>query len=178
MLALTGLINFATTSLLVLWPILSKEVFQTGAWGYGLLASAFGAGVLLGSLAAGVIGRVRRPGLYIYGLAVLLGLGLSLGALMNTLSTALGLFGVLGGVIGMINVVFRALIQEMTPGELRGRVFSWVMLLTAGLVPLSMGVTGAAVDTWGPLSLMMVGGLWVVLVSLLSLLIREVRELE
>ena len=178
MLALAGLINFASASLLVLWPILSKEIYGTGAWGYGLLSAAFAVGVLAGSIITGAIGRVRRPGLFIYGLAIFLGLGFSLGAFMSTLPVAMGLYAILGGVIGMVNVVFTALIQEFTAEELRGRIFSWVTLVSAGLVPLSMGVAGAAVDMWGPLPWLFVGGLWITLVSLLSLLLPEVRRLE
>jgi DHA3 family macrolide efflux protein-like MFS transporter len=127
---------------------------------YGTVASALGAGLIVGSVLMGVWGGPRRrvQGIFAYGLA--LGLMLMLEGLRpSALLIGAGVF-VTGCFIPVANGCFTPILQSKTPHELQGRVFAAVRLvawctapaayLAAG--PLADRVFGPLLDAGGPLA--------------------------
>ncbi len=146
MVLLTAAFNFAFTGpISVGLAFLADHRFDGGSAAFGLLFSAFGAGAVIGAVAAGSI-RPRRLGAIVMAIAVALGIGLALIGLAPTLPIALGIIGVMGVLIGFINVQAIAWLQSRIPDELRGRVMSLVTLGSVGLAPVSLAIAGALVD--------------------------------
>ena len=144
---LIGAFNFAFTGpVSVGFAFLAEDRFHGGSAAFGLLFSAFGAGALIGAIGAGSIARPPRLGALFMAVALALGIGLALIGLAPSLPVALGIIGVMGLLIGFINVHAIAWLQARTPEAIRGRVMSLVTLASVGLAPVSLAVAGALID--------------------------------
>ena len=102
---------------------LAKSTFGAGDFGYGLLVSVWGGGMVLGSALIAVLGdRLRLLPAYFLGIFVwalaLAGTGLSPHVL------ALGMLAVAGAANGLDNVVTDTILQRRVPDIFLGRVFS------------------------------------------------------
>ncbi len=128
----------------VLEVIFVKDILGAGNEGYGLLISVAGVGALIGSLLAGWVGKKASSSVLYCWTGVLAGLTFFLYANIRIFSVTLivvllqMLTYSIGGVAG------QALLQQLVPEELRGRVFSQI---TTGYTITS--VAGAAL--WGAL---------------------------
>lgn len=139
--------NFAFTGpISVGLAFLADHRFDGGSAAFGLLFSAFGGGAVIGAIVAGSIRRLPRLGTIFMAVAVALGIGLALIGLAPTLPVALGINGVMGVLIGLINVQAIAWLQTRVADDLRGRVMSLVTLASVGLAPVSLAIAGALVD--------------------------------
>ena len=135
-----------------LFPQLAATTYAP--WGEGLalgvLFAAIPVGAVAGGLLSGTFSRARRHGLMViaaivvWGAAVL-GFGLSPG-----LWWAVG-FLALGGVADMVSSVFRgAILQEVAPDDMRGRLQGVFTVVVAGgprLADLVHGMAGSALGT-------------------------------
>ena len=164
---LTAAFNFAFTGpLSVGIPFMADHTLGGGSATFGILLSGFGAGALVGAVAAGSIARVPRLGTIVLSIAIGLGIGLGLLGIAPNVVTAFGLTAAMGLGIGFINVHVVSWLQGRTAPAMRGRVMSMVMLGSIGLAPVSYALAGAIVDV-GPIPLMFgVAGAIVVLASL------------
>jgi len=113
----------------------------------GALFSAFGAGTLIGMILAGAIGRqLRRRGWTLLILSAVVGLGfMALPFLMSLVATVLAL-AVMGVAGGFMDVQVVSWVQLRVANEFLGRVMSVLILTLVGLAPISIGVTGFAVQ--------------------------------
>lgn len=146
MVLLTAAFNFAFTGpISVGLAFLADHRFDGGSAAFGLMFSVFGGGAVIGAIAAGSI-RPRRLGAIVMAIAVALGIGLALIGLAPSLPIAMGIIGVMGVLIGFINVQAIAWLQSRIADDLRGRVMSLVTLGSVGLAPVSLAVAGALVD--------------------------------
>jgi MFS family permease len=59
---------------------------------------------------------------------------------------ALVLMIIIGALSGFFNINIYTLLQIAIPSEIRGRVFGLLITLTAGLTPISMGLSGIIAD--------------------------------
>jgi MFS family permease len=164
---LTAAFNFAFTGpLSVGLPFMADHTLGGGSATFGILLSGFGAGALVGAVAAGSISRVPRLGTIVLSIAIGLGIGLGLLGIALNVATAFGLTAAMGIGIGFINVHVVSWLQGRTAPEMRGRVMSMVMLGSIGLAPVSYALAGAIVDL-GPIPLMFgVAGAIVIAASL------------
>lgn len=126
----------------ILLPVFARDL-GVGADGMGVLMSASAGGALLGSFVIMWLGNVRYKGLFVAGgilaycLALLL-LAASPWFLLSLLATTcLGLFD-------SFNATPRnAIIQTITPDELRGRVSGFQSMLTSGGPAMGSALSGA-----------------------------------
>jgi MFS family permease len=146
--------------------ILAVERFDGGPAAFGLLLSAFGGGAVLGAVVSGSLPRVGRLGTILIAIAIALGGGLALLGLSPSLAVAIGIAGVMGVLIGFINVQAIAWLQARIPDELRGRVMSLVTLASVGLAPVSLAIAGALVDVGAVTLTFVVAGAIVVAASI------------
>ncbi len=130
-------------------PALAHGPFRAGAAGYGGLIAAIGAGALLGALAAGQSGRLRRPAvtasLAFLAEAAFMAVVPYLG---STLAAGAAL-AVFGGLIGFGLVVVITAIQRWAPPEILGRLMGLVLLASFATFPLSVAVAGIVVHDFG-----------------------------
>jgi MFS family permease len=121
--------------------VLAKEVFDAGDFGYGLLVSATGVGLVVGSLLAG--GWLEQRGLrgpYVVSIG-LMALVFGIAAASPNVwvaAIAVVLAGLGNGVAVVANAV---LVQRGAPDHLRGRAFTVVM--SAGYAVLGAGMVAA-----------------------------------
>lgn len=119
--------------------VLANEELHAGGTGFGLLVSAYGIGMLTGSLLGNREDGLRARYLVAIGA---LGLGLLGSAAAPTLAFALASFAVAGAGNGLFVVTCRTLLQRAVPERAHGRAF---------------GVLDA-VDSWGFGAAILLGG--------------------
>jgi predicted MFS family arabinose efflux permease len=131
-------------------PSLAYGPLQAGVGGYGALIASFGAGALLGTLAAGQVRRTRRPA--VAGSIAFLAEALFIAAipyLGGTLpaGAALAAVGVLNG---FGNVVMITIFQRWAPPELLGRLAGLLLTASFGVFPVSVALAAVVVHGLGP----------------------------
>jgi DHA3 family macrolide efflux protein-like MFS transporter len=138
-----------------LFPLLVRSHFMGDAWHNGVVEFVFAAGLLLSSLTIGVWGGMKRRFLMaslavgLMGLSTLIGGALPGGGFW--IFTACSFF--IGASGTFMNVPIMAYVQESTPPEMMGKVFS--LLMTAMTLAMPFGLLAAGpvaeaigVNTW------------------------------
>lgn len=126
-------------------PVLADTRLDLGAASLGILMTANGGGMLLGSFLSGFAGRLVRGhlGLMVLGIDSLAGLALAmLSQVHSTVGGAILLAstGILGGIAQIAIVTW---IQRRVAPEMMGRTMSVLMFTFMGLGPLSAAVAGS-----------------------------------
>lgn len=137
-------INLVLSPVNVIFPVFSRDVLGGGVEGFGFLASAIAAGMLLGSVVAGVIGdRLSYARAILVGL---LGMTAALGSLSfaQTLLLALLMAAGLGMMAPIIQVPLVTRLQRAVPKDYQGRVFATLNALVTVSVPLAAALAGHA----------------------------------
>ncbi|MCG8604555.1 hypothetical protein MJD09_06075 [bacterium] len=84
----------------------------------------------------------------------------------------------LGALSGFININIFSILQLTTESDMRGRVFGFLTTLTAGLMPISMALSGVVADQVGqniPL-IYLFSGVVCVILSVLTALSKGFRD--
>jgi MFS family permease len=155
---------------------LARETFDAGDVGYGLLASLWGGGMILGSaLTAVLAGRMNLISLYfvsIFATALaFVGVGLS-----PTFALALGAIAVAGAANGVDNVATDTVLQERVPDAFMGRVFAARFLTFSAGEALAYPMGGLVVDAAGPRSTYLLAGATTAVAGVLVLLLLAAPE--
>lgn len=155
-------------------PTLVHGPMHGSASSYGIILAAWGAGSLIGSIFAGMLGKHK-------GLGVLLG-----GLIVSVAIALLPTWGVIGAVACMliggiansgITVLLFTAIQLAIPRHLMGRIMGLLMFSASGLYPLSVALAGVLSNQFGPAVLFPFGGLLLGLVMLFGMTQTAVREI-
>ena len=150
---------------------LARETFDAGDVGYGLLASLWGGGMILGSALTAVLGdRMNLLSLYFVSIFVtavaFVGVGLS-----PTFALALGAIAVAGAANGVDNVATDTVLQKRVPDAFMGRVFAARFLTFSAGEALAYPIGGLVVDAAGPRSTYLLAGSTTAVAGLLVLLL-------
>lgn len=179
-LAMASLINFLLNPAFSLLPLLVSEHFGKGPLELGWMNSAFGIGVIAGGITLSVWGGFKKKiftsmsGLMAMGVGVLaLGLVPSNGFIL-----ALAVMAFAGITMPLTNGGIGALVQSAAAPEMQGRVFTLVGSLATGLSLISTVLAGPIADALGVQSWFVAGGVVCMLMAVLGLLIRSVRDIE
>lgn len=145
------LYHFFISPFTVILPFYVSDVLKTSPAWYGYFMAAFGVGLMIGFMLAGLLKPSPR------GQSVLTTgcLGISAaGYLFIGLFPYAGLTAVLilmiGTAIAMIVVTLNTIIQLATPNAIQGRIFGLYHTLSAASIPLGMGFFGVALDLLRP----------------------------
>ena len=144
-------INFFLAPTSALMPLLVTNHFQGNAWHLGILDSAFGIGVVAGSLGLTAWGGFKKK--IVTSLAGIT--GISIGTLIVGLAPApLFLMAVagmalMGLTIPFANGPFHALIQSKVAPEVQGRVFSTIASMASVMQIPAMLIAGPIADGIG-----------------------------
>jgi len=149
-------------SIVALSPVFTSRALGLPPEAGGYLISASGAGMLGGSLLAGLLGQRWPAGWLLAGGMLANGLGHVLFALTPDFASAAVLSVLIGAALAPSGIARRTLLQVIVPDALRGRVFG-VLTATFNLSSLvSMAAGGALADVVGIREVRALAGLVIV----------------
>lgn len=162
----------------VLLPYVVKNRFHTGAQGLGFVFAAGGAGAILASLLIGQVGLSRRhiTAMYLaWGIAIA---GMAGYGVATRLWQAVAIAFAVNAILALGEITWVTLLQTLVPNELLGRVSSLDWLISTGLVPLSLAITGPVAALAGVRTTLTAGPLLGGVIMLLFLFVPGVRRPE
>jgi predicted MFS family arabinose efflux permease len=166
MVAVVNLLAMGGSAVMVLF---AQELLGLDAVGFGLLLSGSAVGGVLGSLVAGRSVRVVGTARIIVGTMVLSALAFLVFGLSSEPWLAGAMFGLVGFLTVVFNVVMGSLRQALTPDRLLGRVISAFRLFSYGAVPLGSLLGGVLARSFGLRAPFLVAGTVIPVVALLCL---------
>jgi MFS family permease len=140
----------------VLLPVLAKQTLDGGPGAFGVLSACFGAGALVGALAAASLSRASAA--VFLGGAGLFGLGELVLAPLDSLTGACLMLVVTGAAFTLWTSNSNSVLQLGAPGRLRGRVLGLYYLAFNGSMPLGGVLAGWLAATGGTELAFAVGG--------------------
>lgn len=157
-----GLVGVFGVNFNVWMPLLAKQELGTGPGGFGLLMSSLGIGALVGALSLAFrskgasVERMVATGL-------VLGLGEIVLGVVTVVAPSLILAMLISAFVGygltstmaMANTV----VQSTAPDELRGRVMSVYIMVSAGVSPLGALLAGAVANAANTSVSILMGGI-------------------
>jgi MFS family permease len=169
---------FVSQPIVPLIPVIALEMFDATAVQYGLLASAFGLGAILGAVVLGRFDGRRLPSaILVTGFIVYAAFVVALG-LAPTFGTGLvALVGVGAGFL-MVIATNNSCIQHLSSDAMRGRVMG-IWLTSFGLFnPLGVLVQGVLADAIGIRSVLVIDGLLLAVFLVWSIATHRLRHLD
>lgn len=134
------------------------DEFDSGSLGYGLLASAWGGGAVIGSIVAQRLLRAANEYRLLIIAVLIAGLGFGTTAVAPWLAIAL-LCMVVGGVgEGVASVAEQGIFQRRTPDDVRSRVLGALEAIVLISLAVSFVFGGSVVDALGPRITYAIGG--------------------
>ncbi|MEV6644228.1 MFS transporter [Amycolatopsis sp. NPDC051371] len=124
-LSLFMLVAFAAVDNVAL-IFLTGDVIHAGPAGYGMAASAFGAGMLMASLACTRLARGRRPVALLIVAVVATGAGMIVNGLAPVLAVVVAAQLVAGAGNAVENIGYDTVVQDLVPRPFLGRVFGTI----------------------------------------------------
>ena len=161
-------------------PVLADTRMDLGAASLGILMTAQGIGMVVGSILSGVAARVMRGRLGIMVLCFDSVAGLILVALMlvhTTWTGALLLLGV-GLLGGIVQIAIFTWIQQRVSQAMMGRTMSILMFTFMGLGPLSAAIAGALLKVISLTALFGIAGLTLSVIALACLGSPQLRSIR
>jgi len=149
---------------------LANQRFDAGPAGLGLMEAGWAAGALVGIVLAGNV-RLERQGRMVVGAVAAAGLMMAAVGLLSSLVGVVAALVVMGLAIGYVNVVAVSWLQGRVEPGMVGRVMSLVMLMSFGVMPLSLGLSGALIDA-NATALFVGAGALTVVTAIFAALIR------
>jgi MFS family permease len=122
---------------------LANQKFAGGSTTFGALLSALGGGLLLGTMLAGGLKTSLRLGTILIPMSVALSVLLLMLGLVSNVYLACLLTASMGAIGGYSQVLIAVWLQTKPEPQMRGRVFSVVLLCGFGFTPLSYVIAGA-----------------------------------
>jgi MFS family permease len=147
--ALAAVASVLAFPLITYLPVIAGDELGTGAAGYSLLLSSYGAGAIGGALTTAQRGNRPGRGRLMLAAWVLFGSSTILTVASRTQGLSMALIFVSGWCQVTAFSTLNSLVQEHTPGELRGRVLAIYGLAFRGGMPLGSLVAGLFVARFG-----------------------------
>jgi DHA3 family macrolide efflux protein-like MFS transporter len=179
-LAMASLINLLVNPAFSLLPIMVTDHFGGGAPQLAWLQSAWGIGMVVGGVALGVWGGLkRRVATGLLALA-LQGLGITVVGLSpaSALVPALGALFFAGFMNPIVNGSLFAVLQAVVPPEMQGRVFTLALSGSAAMSPLGMAIAGPVADALGVQVWFLIGGVATLLMGAGAFFVPAIMRIE
>jgi MFS family permease len=186
-----SLLNIGITPFSVVLPKLVRYVYDTGVWLLGATLAVSSVGSLLATIAIGQSRRLHRRGLIAYAGVIVSSLGLAafgappilaiLGVRLppeSDVVAALAGAALVGAGLGTFSIIWDTVLQELIPIEMLGRVSSLDFLGSYAFAPIGLGLAGVLADRIGAAQVFVAGGALVLVLALLALSVRGIRELD
>lgn len=177
-LLLAMVLNFAIGPLEILLPVFVKSALGQGSEAFGVLSSVFAGGMVVGSLLVGAWSPRAHRGILIFASTTIGGILVLIAGSVPVFAVTSAMLALLGLLIAIVNTLLPATMQVLIADEYRGRVFSVMIMISSGLMPVAMALGGALSDAIGPGWVLAVGGALAIVASLAGFLFPEIRELQ
>lgn len=177
LLLLIAALNTAAAGPIVVGSAVLATERLGGPGALGFVYAGFGAGSLLGVIAAGSLARRQRRGRMLLIVTAGFALGLMAFGLTPTLPVAAVIAAVMGALGGYLGVVLIAWLQERTAPEVLGRVMSLVVFAAVALDPVSYALSGLLVGG-GVERLFLGAGAVMLVTATIAATSRSVREFQ
>ena len=164
---------------LVLLPVVIRDVLGLGAVEFGWTMSAVGIGALTGALVLAAFGhRLPRGRLLAYS-SLAFSVLVILFAVSRSYVVTLSLLVLIGLSFVTTTALSNTLLQTIAPDELRGRVISFYAFAFVGFAPFGALLAGAIAERFGATPALVLGGLVSTVAVLLGVMrspvLREMR---
>jgi predicted MFS family arabinose efflux permease len=141
--------SFLAFPLITYLPVVAGDVLKTGAAGYSLLLSSFGAGAIVGAIATAHRGHVPGRGRALLLALVVYGFATAGAMAVRRQDACMALLFVAGWMLVTAFSTLNSLVQENVPEAFRGRVVSIYGLAFRGGMPIGSLVAGALAGRFG-----------------------------
>lgn len=121
-------------------PILIKDILAADVIGLATVETSMGVGALLGALLL-TLYTLKRPGIIVISALTGLGILYTLTGLANSVLMTAILVGIMGLLIQILNIPIMTMMQQVTDKNMLGRMMSFFMTVSTGLVPVSFLIT-------------------------------------
>ena len=144
------------------------------------LQSANGIGMILGGLTLGVWGGFKKRVITAFSALMVSGVFVVAIGVMpaHLLLLAVGSMFCFSFLNAIANGTFFASMQSIVPPEIQGRVFTLLMSLSAGMVPLGMAVAGPVADVLGERIWFVIGGISITVLGIAAFFIPSIMNVE
>lgn len=155
-------------------PILTADVFHTGASGLGLLYGAPSLGAIVGSMALLMMGDVRRKGILVVIAALIFAGSLALLGLAQWFWMAMGATLILGFADSVSVAIRRTVVQIMAPDGMLGRASSLITVFAQATNGFGAILAGVAAHYVGAPNALLLGSfLCFVMISAICIAIPQ-----
>jgi MFS family permease len=169
-------------TVVVALPKLVHDFYGQGVWLLGVLGTTNAVGSLVGTVAVGQSRHLRRRGLLAYLATTLSSVALFAYGLplphASEPAVASAAAGVEGFGLGVFQVIWLTVLQELVPTEKLGRVSSIDWLGSLVLLPIGYALVGVLTDRVGPSWVFIGAGVLTLTLNLIGLSIRGIRQLQ
>lgn len=132
-----------------LLPVFARDIWHSGAGGYGLLLSSGGAGALVGAFGLASIRNVKKHGVWLIICGFVFSIFIILFAVSPNLILGIICLFIAGVTATMFGTIIATFIQVEVPNELRGRIISLYTITLIGFPSLGSLGSGAVAEFLG-----------------------------
>ncbi|KZC42391.1 UNVERIFIED_ORG: MFS transporter, partial [Rhodanobacter sp. FW104-R5] len=160
-------------------PVLADTRLDLGAASLGILMTANGGGMLLGSALSGIATRLVRGrlGRMVLGIDSLAGLALATMALVHSTFAGAVLLACTGVLAGIAQIAIVSWIQRRVAPEMMGRTMSVLMFTFMGLGPLAAAIAGSLLKVVSLATLFTAAGLTLSAIALACMTSPALRSI-
>jgi len=162
----------------VLTPKLVREHFHLGVGAYGLLFSAIGAGMILGSVVFAQLNLTRRRGLISYLIWIVNSLLVIVFALSPWYAVSVVAAFLRGICIGFGVTVWETMLMQLVPQHMLSRVVSLDWFGSLGLTPFGLLLAGAVSSLAPPGTIIALGAAISICIIAGGLLSKQIRTID
>src|SRR5258708_7194784 len=169
-------------SMWVALPRLVYDVYHTGVWLIGAMATSDAVGSIIAALALGNAGKLRHRGIVAYASIIVIGFALAPCALPlpRALAPVVAIIAsaLVGSGVATFMIIWGTLQQEKVPNDILGRVSSITQLGVAAALPGGLVLAGLLAGHIGPAQVFAFGGILAAVPAAVGLCVRDIRRVE
>jgi MFS family permease len=169
-------------SMWVALPRLVYDVYHTGVWLIGAVATSDAVGSIIVALALGNARKLRHRGIVAYTSIIVIGFALAACALPLPRAVepvvAIIASALVGSGVATFMIIWGTLQQEKVPNDILGRVSSITQLGVAAALPGGLVLVGLLADHIGPAQVFALGGILAAVPAAVGLCVRDIRRVE
>jgi MFS family permease len=157
-------------------PLFARDIFHTGASGFGELLAAVGLGATLGSLATGALPRTLNKGRTLIVISIIWPASLMVLAAIRLFPLSIALLIFAGVAQGISMALIQSLLLLWSAAEMRGRV-SGVRAFAISTLPFGNLITGSGASLWGaPVTLFIVSAVAILMTAFIAIWATQLRN--
>nr|WP_275661808.1 MFS transporter [Lentibacillus sediminis] len=169
-------IGIASFDVIIL-PVFAEMSFS-GVETYGWFLAALAIGALSCAALIGRLERISHRGILYYAFMALSGVCVLLLSLTPFLTLALLLLAIIGFSLTAFVIIWDSAVQELLDEKVLGRITSFQMFGGLALLPVGYSLFGYLIENLGTTLSMSLAGLIIIIVSLLGLTNKKIRQLD